>query len=352
MRPLRLRGLTIPNRVWMSPMAQYSAGPDGVPTDWHLVHYGSRAVGGVGLLMVEATAIAPRQRTTSSDLGIWNEEQATAHRRLTSFVADRGVVPAIQLLAAGRKSSHQVPWVGGGQNGPVAVGDGGWETIGPTAAPIGDLNVPREAEEADLDEVVESFTNAARMAHLAGYQAVEIMAAHGYLLHQFLSPLSNQRTDHYGGSLHNRMRFPLRAVRAVRAAFPAEKPVFVRVTATDWADGGLTIDDAAVFAKELATIGIDLLDITSGGAVRAREARIPVRDEVHVEFAETLKKASGLATAPVGMICGIPRAGEIIAAGQADAILLGRPLLRDPYLALRHRMDDKSAWPVQYHRGL
>ncbi len=361
MRPLRLRDLTVPNRVWMSPMAQYSAGTDGKPTDWHLVHYGSRAVGGVGLLMVEATAIGPHHRTTSADLGIWNEEQAAAHRRLTSFIAGRGVVPAIQLLAAGRKSSHQVPWEGAGQNGPIGLADGGWETYGPSATPIGDLNVPREAEEADLDEAVESFARAARMAHLAGYEAVEIMAAHGYLLHQFLSPLSNHRTDEHGGSLQDRMRFPLRAIRAVRDAFPAEKPVFVRFTATDWAEGGLTIDDTAIFAKELAAVGVDLLDISSGGAVRSREARIPVRDEVHVEFADTLKKASGLAVAPVGQIGDLSRAGELIAAGQADAVLIGRPLLRDPYFPLRHRMDDegdkndkddKAAWPRQYQRAL
>ncbi|MEV0280900.1 NADH:flavin oxidoreductase/NADH oxidase [Streptomyces sp. NPDC050610] len=351
-RPLRLRDVTVPNRVWMSPMAQYSAGPDGMPTDWHLVHYGARAVGGVGLLMVEATAVGPRHRTTSADLGIWNEEQAAAHRRLTSFIAGRGVVPAIQLLAAGRKASHQVPWEGAGQNGPVSVADGGWETIGPTATPIGDLNAPKEADDADLDEAVEAFAQATRMAHLAGYEAVEIHAAHGYLVHQFLSPLSNHRTDEYGGSLQNRMRFPLRVARAVRAAFPPEKPVFARVTATDWAAGGLTIDDAAIFAKELAAAGIDLLDISSGGAVRTREARTPVRDEVHVEFADTLKKASGLAVAPVGQIGDLARAAELVATGRADAVLMGRPLLRDPYFALRTRPDDQTAWPRQYHRAL
>ncbi|MFG2222243.1 NADH:flavin oxidoreductase/NADH oxidase [Streptomyces sp. NPDC048644] len=352
MRPLRLRDVTVPNRVWMSPMAQYSAGSDGKPTDWHLVHYGARAIGGVGLTMVEATAVGPSHRTTSADLGIWNEEQAAAHRRLTSFIAERGAVPAIQLLAAGRKGSHQVPWEGAGQNGPVSVADGGWETIGPSATRFGELGVPREAGRADIDEVVEAFARAARMSHLAGYEAVEIHAAHGYLVHQFLSPLSNHRTDEYGGSLQNRMRLPLRVARAVRAAFPAEKPVFVRITATDWADGGISIDEAVTFAKELAAVGIDLLDVSSGGVARDREARPPVRDGVHVEFADTLKRASGLAVAPVGPIGDLSQARELVADGRADAVLIGRALLRDPYLALRNRPGAKAAWPSQYHRAL
>ncbi|MGW4591400.1 NADH:flavin oxidoreductase/NADH oxidase [Amycolatopsis thermoflava] len=350
--PLRLRDVTVANRVWMSPMAQYSAGPDGKPTDWHLVHYGARAVGGVGLIMVESAAVGPLHRTTSADLGIWNEDQAAAHRRLTSFLSERGTVPAIQLLAAGRKGSHQVPWVGEGQNGPVSVAEGGWELIAPSPVPFGDLSVPREAGHADLDEVVEAFANAARMAHLAGYEVVEIHAAHGYILHQFLSPLSNHRTDEYGGSLQNRMRLPLRVARAVREAFPDEKPVFVRITATDWAEGGISIDEAATFAKELAAVGIDLLDVTSGVLVRDREARPPAQDGVNVEFANTLKKASGLAVAPVGQIGDLSLAGEVVAGGQADAVLIGRALLRDPYLALRNRPSDKTAWPNQYHRAL
>ncbi|MEV6621916.1 NADH:flavin oxidoreductase/NADH oxidase [Amycolatopsis sp. NPDC051106] len=352
LNPLRLRDVSIPNRVWMSPMAQYAAGPDGLPTDWHLVHYGQRAVGGAGLIMVESTAVGPRHRTTSADLGIWTEEQAVAHRRLTSFIAGHGAVPAIQLLAAGRKGSHQVPWEGEGQNGPVGVPDGGWGVFGPSAIPFGDLAVPREATQADLDEVVAAFAQATRMSHLAGYQAVEIHAAHGYLLHQFLSPLANHRTDEYGGSPRNRMRFPLRVARAVRQAFPEGKPVFVRITATDWAEGGITVEDAAGFAKELAAAGIDLLDVTSGVLVRDLEARPPARAGVNVGFATTLKQASGLAVAPVGQIDGLAAASRIVGDGEADAVLLGRPLLRDPYLALRGRSADKEAWPVRYHRAL
>ncbi|MFC8709034.1 NADH:flavin oxidoreductase/NADH oxidase [Streptomyces sp. NPDC057197] len=350
--PLRLREVTVPNRLWMSPMAQYAAGQDGRPTDWHLVHYGARAVGGVGLVMVESNAVGPLHRTTSADLGIWNEDQAAAHRRLTSFITGRGAVPAVQLLAAGRKGSHQLPWHGAGQNGPVGVADGGWELIGPSAVPFGGLSVPREATRADLDEVVEAFAHAARTAHLAGYEVVEIHAAHGYLLHQFLSPLANHRTDEYGGSLQNRMRLPLDVARAVRAVFPPEKPVFVRVTATDWAEGGITLDEATVFAKELAGVGIDLLDVTSGVLVRDREARPPQRDGVNVDFADALGKASGLAVAPVGQLGGLALAREVIGSGRADAVLVGRALLRDPYLALRDRSGDPAAWPAQYHRAL
>ncbi|GAB3397220.1 NADH:flavin oxidoreductase/NADH oxidase [Amycolatopsis echigonensis] len=348
--PLRLRDVTFRNRVWMSPMAQYAAGPDGLPTEWHLAHYGPRAIGGVGLVMVEATAISPDNRCTSADLGLWNEEQALAHRKLTSFVSGHGAVPAVQLNAVGRKGSHQVPWVGDGQNDPVPVADGGWELIAPSAIPFGDLTMPRPATAADLDQVVEEFAHATRMAELAGYQAVEIHASHGYLLHQFLSPLSNHRTDEYGGSPRNRMRFPLRVARAVREAFPEDKPVFVRITATDWVEGSIALDDAAEFAKELAAIGIDLLDVTSGVLVRDRGARPPNREGVNVEFAAALKEASGLAVAPVGQITDLKAAGQIIREGKADAVLMGRSLLRDPYLALRNQ--PKEAWPVRYYRAL
>ncbi len=347
--PLRLRDVIFRNRVWMSPMAQYAAGPDGLPTEWHLAHYGPRAIGGVGLVMVEATAISSGNRCTAADLGLWNEEQALAHRKLTSFVAGHGAVPAVQLNAVGRKGSHQVPWVGDGQNGPVPVADGGWELIAPSAIPFGDLAMPRPATAADLDQVVEDFAHATRMAELAGYQAVEIHASHGYLLHQFLSPLSNQRTDEYGGSQQNRMRFPLRVARAVREAFPQDKPVFVRITATDWVEDSIALDDAAEFAKELAAIGIDLLDVTSGVLVRDRGARPPNREGVNVEFAAALKEASGLAVAPVGQITDLAAAGQIIREGKADAVLMGRSLLRDPYLALRNQ--SKDAWPVRYHRA-
>jgi 2,4-dienoyl-CoA reductase-like NADH-dependent reductase (Old Yellow Enzyme family) len=334
----------------MSPMCQYSAGSDGEPTDWHLVHYGSRAVGGVGLVMVESTAVGPRHRTTGADLGIWNEGQALAHRRLTGFIAGCGMVPAVQLQCAGRKSSHHRPWEGAGQNGSVGAEAGGWATIGPSAIPFGDLAAPEEATLADIDEVVEAYANAARMSDLAGYQVAEVHAGHGYLLHEFLSPLSNRRTDAYGGSLANRMRLPLRVAEAVRAAFPDDKPVLVRITATDWADGGITLDEATVFAKELAAVGIDLLDVTSGALVAG--VAPPKRAGLNVGFARTLKEASGLPVAPVGQIADTALAREVIADGAADAVLIGRALLRDPYLPLRTAESEKERWPSQYHRAL
>ncbi|MFJ2770461.1 NADH:flavin oxidoreductase/NADH oxidase [Streptomyces sp. NPDC087300] len=352
MRPLRLRDVTVANRVWMSPMAQYAAGADGRPTDWHLVHYGARAVGGVGLIMVEATAVGPSYRTTSADLGLWNEEQAVAHRRLTSFLAERGTVPAVQLQAAGRKGSHQLPWEGAGQNGSVRGSAGGWETTGASADPFGELQAPREASGADVDEVVESFAHAARMADLAGYQAVEIQGAHGYLLHEFLSPLANRRTDEYGGDPQGRMRMPLRVARAVREAFPAHEPVFFRITATDWIEGGLTLDDAASFAKELAAAGIDLLDVSSGLVVRDTQARAPVREAVHAGYAEALKEASGLAVAPTGQIGDLALADELVAGDRVDAVMIGRALLRDPYFALRAPATAPAAWPAPYRRAV
>src|SRR5690606_15242038 len=235
---------------------------------------------------------------------------------------------------------------------PVSVADGGWELIAPSPIPFGDLTPPREAGLADLDEVVAAFAHAARMSDLAGYEVVEIHASHGYLLHQFLSPLANRRTDEHGGSLQNRMRFPLRVARAVREAFPAHKPVFVRITATDWVEGGITLEEAATFAKELAAVGVDLLDVTSGVLVRDLQARPPARTGVNVGFASALREASGLAVAPVGQIVDLQLAHDVIDAGTADAVLVGRPLLRDPYLALRNRPSDPAAWPAQYHRAL
>ncbi|MEU0279789.1 NADH:flavin oxidoreductase/NADH oxidase [Streptomyces sp. NPDC006195] len=269
-----------------------------------------------------------------------------------SFISEQGAVPAIQLRAAGRKGSHKLPWDGLGQNDPVHVGEGGWDTIAPSTVPFGDLSLPREASHTDIDRTVADFAHSARMAHHAGYQVVEIQASHGYILHAFLSPLSHHRTDEYGGNPQNRMRFPLRVARAVREAFPAENPVFVRITATDWVEGGISIDEAAVFAKELAAVGIDLLDVTSGVLLRDVQARPPAREGVHIEFADTLKKASGLPVAPVGQIADMSLAGDVVARGRADAVLMGRALLRDPYLVLHHRRDDPSSWPNQYHRAL
>jgi len=349
--PLTLRGQTIPNRVWMSPMCQYSARADGFPTDWHLVHYGSRAVGGAGLVMVESTAIAPDQRTTAADLGLWNEQQARTHRRLTRFIKDAGAVPAVQLQAAGRKSSHQVPWREKGQNSPVPASQGGWTPLAPSALAFGSLATPREMGQEDIDHLVEAFATAAQLAQTAGYDVVEIHAAHGYLLHQFLSPLTNLRTDEYGGSLENRMRLPLRVARAVRCSFDADKPVFVRITATDWIPGGIVTGEAAVFAAELAKAGIDLLDVTSG-ALEPGTAP-PRKPGLNVDFCAELKVASALPVAPVGQIEDAEAAAAVLATADVDAVIIGRALLRDPYFPLRlDTPNPKEVWPSQYHRGL
>jgi 2,4-dienoyl-CoA reductase-like NADH-dependent reductase (Old Yellow Enzyme family) len=335
----------------MSPMCQYSAGPDGVPTSWHTVHYVSRAVGGSGTVMVESTAIGPRHRTTASDLGLWNGHQVQAHSRLASDIRGAGAVAAVQLQSAGRKSSHNVPWVGGGQNSPVALEEGGWIPVAPSARPFGNLTVPAEMTVGEIDEVVEDFAHAASNAHEAGYDVVEIHAAHGYLLHQFLSPLSNHRLDNYGGSLENRMRLPLRVAQTVRDTFPQHKPVFVRITATDWIDGGITLDEASVFARALAGRGIDLLDVTSGALTV--DAPPPNRQALNVEFAQTLRAQSGIPVAPVGQLSDPELVGTVLEQSKVDAVIVGRALLRDPYFALRLLGGDaKAHWPRQYHRAL
>jgi 2,4-dienoyl-CoA reductase-like NADH-dependent reductase (Old Yellow Enzyme family) len=335
----------------MSPMCQYSAGPDGVPTSWHTVHYVSRAIGGSGTVMVESTAIGPRHRTTASDLGLWNGRQVHAHSKLAAGIRGAGAVSAVQLQSAGRKSSHKVPWLGGGQNSPVALEEGGWIPMAPSARPFGNLAVPAEMTVGDIDEVVEDFAHAASNAHEAGYDVVEIHAAHGYLLHQFLSPLSNHREDDYGGSLVNRMRLPLRVAQAVRDTFPQHKPVFVRVTATDWIDDGITLDEASTFARSLAGVGIDLLDVTSGAL--ALDAQPPNRQALNVEFAQTLRAESGIPVAPVGQLSDPGLVETVLGQSKVDAVIVGRALLRDPYFALRLLGDDSKAhWPRQYHRAL
>jgi 2,4-dienoyl-CoA reductase-like NADH-dependent reductase (Old Yellow Enzyme family) len=350
-RPLKLRGLKIQNRIWMSPMCQYSANEDGIPTSWHMVHYGSRAVGGAGMVMVESTAIGPRHRTTAHDLGIWSADQVRAHRKLAAQIKDLGAVASVQLQSAGRKSSHLVPWVGKGQNGAVPVEDGGWIPMAPSAKPFGELAIPEAMTHADINELVEAFAQAAVNAHDAGYDVVEMHAAHGYLLHQFLSPLTNCRRDDFGGGLENRMRLPLRVCKAVRDAFPQDKPVFVRITATDWIDGGITLDEALVFASRLAGLGIDLLDVTSGAL--AINAAPPNKQGLNVEFAEVLKDVAGIAVAPVGQLSDPELLRGIAETSSVDAVIVGRALLRDPYFALRLTGgQSKEIWPSQYHRAL
>jgi 2,4-dienoyl-CoA reductase-like NADH-dependent reductase (Old Yellow Enzyme family) len=349
--PLTLRGLEISNRLWMSPMCQYSAGGDGVPTNWHMVHYGSRAVGGAGMIMVESTAVGPKHRTTNQDLGLWDSAQVDGHRALAAQIKSFGALAAVQLNSAGRKSSHMVPGVQGGQNSAVSVDDGGWVPQAPSARPFGNLTVPAEMTAADIDDVVDAFAAAAGNARDADYDVVEVHAAHGYLLHQFLSPVSNGRQDEYGGTLENRMRFPLRVCQAVRDAFPQDKPVFVRLTATDWIDGGITLEESTVFAQQLAGLGIDLLDVTSGAL--AADAPPPSKPGLNLEFAEVLKEATGIAVAPVGQLSDPDLLENILASSPVDAVIVGRALLRDPYFALRLATGQaKDHWPHQYHRAL
>ena len=349
--PLTLRGIEIANRVWMSPMCQYSAGADGVPTSWHRVHYGSRAVGGAGMIMVESTAVGPRHRTTPHDLGLWNAEQVEGHRMLAAQIKELGSVAAVQLNSAGRKSSHRQPWVQSGQNSAVPVQDGGWVPLAPSARAFGKLAMPAEMTAADIDEVVAAFAAATVNAHEAGYDVVEVHAAHGYLLHQFLSPVSNARRDGYGGSLENRMRLPLRVAEAVRDAFPPEKPVFVRVTATDWIEGGITLEEAKVLAQRLGRLGIDLLDVTSGAL--AVDSPPPNRQGLNLEFAESLKESAGTAVAPVGQLADPDLLRNVFDSSSVDAVILGRALLLDPYYPLRLAGGrPKESWPSQYHRAL
>lgn len=347
--PLTLRELEIKNRVFVSPMCQYSS-QDGLPNDWHLVHLGSRAVGGAGLVMVEASAVAPEGRISPHDSGIWSEAHAEAFRRITDFIKAQECVPAIQLAHAGRKASTDAPWLGGDVAVPPEAG--GWLPYGPSAIPFREGDpVPREMSHEDIEEVVEQFAAAARWSAEAGFEVVEIHMAHGYLLHEFLSPLSNRRQDEYGGTLERRMHLPLRVARIVRETWPAPWPVFVRISATDWADGGWDPEQSLALARELKAVGVDLIDCSSGGLLPS--ARIPAGPGFQVPFAETIRREVGLPTGAVGLIVKPEQAEQILAQGQADAVLLARELLRNPYWPLRaaQELGAEIPWPKQYARA-
>lgn len=347
--PLKLRDVVFRNRIFVSPMCQYSS-RDGFPTDWHLVHLGSRAVGGAGLVMLEATAVAPWGRITPADSGLWSEDLAEAFSSLTRFLKDQGAVPGVQIAHAGRKASTDLPWRGGG---PLGEESGGWLPIAPSPVPFGPGHpTPREMSEADIRSLVERFANAACFARTAGFEVVEIHMSHGYLLHQFLSPLSNRRKDSYGGSLENRMRFPLEVVGAVRAAWPAHLPLFVRINATDWAEGGFDLAQALRLAGELKRAGADLIDCSSGGTVP--DAKVPAGPGYQVPFAATIRKEIGIATGAVGLVTSPAQAETIVGTGMADAVLLGRELLRDPYWPLHASGAlgvEVDYWPRQYLRA-
>ena len=348
--PLTLRGTTFANRVWLAPMCQYSA-VDGVPDDWHLVHLASRAVGGFGLVIAEATAVVAEGRITPQDTGLWNDEQAAAWRRITDVVHARGSRAGIQLAHAGRKAATYRPWDAG--RGSVPVPDGGWATVGPSPVAFPGYAAPAALTEDEVRAVPQQFAAAARRAVAAGFDVVEVHAAHGYLLHQFLSPLSNQRTDEFGGSLENRARLLVDVVDAVRGVWPDERPLLVRVSATDWVDGGLTVDEVTQVAKDLAGHGVDLVDVSTGGNV---DAHIPVGPGYQVPAARAVRAGSGLPVAAVGLIESPQQAEQLLVDGAADVVLLGRAALREPYWPLRaaHELGEPVAgvpWPDQYRRG-
>jgi 2,4-dienoyl-CoA reductase-like NADH-dependent reductase (Old Yellow Enzyme family) len=347
--PFRLRDLEFRNRVFVSPMCQYSS-PGGIPTDWHLVHLGSRAVGGAGLVMTEATAVSPEGRISPDDTGIWSDAHAAAWGRVAHFVGEQGARPGMQLAHAGRKASTQAPWLGGGS---APAGAGGWQPMGPSAIPFDAKSAaPREMTVADIDAVVAAFAAAARRAIEAGFEVVEIHAAHGYLLHEFLSPISNRRADEYGGSLENRMRLALRVARAVRGAMPPGCPLFARLSVTDWVEGGWDLAQSIELSKRLKDAGVDLIDCSSGANVA--DAKIPVGPGYQVPFAEAIRRDAAIATGAVGMITGPEQAEEIVASGKADVVLLAREMLRDPYWSFHaaKALGDKVVPPKQYGRAL
>jgi 2,4-dienoyl-CoA reductase-like NADH-dependent reductase (Old Yellow Enzyme family) len=345
---LKLRDLIFRNRIFVSPMCQYSS-RDGLPTDWHFVHLGSRAVGGAGLVMVEATAVSPQGRISPDDSGIWSEAHAAAYAPIARFIREQGAIAGIQLAHAGRKASTDLPWLGGG---PLPPAHRGWQPIAPSPIPFAPGHpVPREATAEDLETIHAQFVEGTRRAHAAGFQVIEIHMAHGYLLHEFLSPLTNQRKDEYGGSLENRMRFPLGIARAVRDLWPADMPVFVRISATDWVDGGWDVAQSLELCGQLKAMGIDLIDCSGGGTVP--HTVIPTGPGFMTPFATAIRQEVKIATGTVGFITDPVQAEQILATGLADAVFLAREMLRKPYWPLEAAkvLGVDLPWPVQYQRA-
>jgi 2,4-dienoyl-CoA reductase-like NADH-dependent reductase (Old Yellow Enzyme family) len=346
--PYQMRSVVLRNRIAVSPMCQYSS-KDGFASDWHLVHLGSRAVGGAGLVIAEATGISPEGRITPGDLGIWSDDHIEFLQRITTFVRSQGAVAGVQLAHAGRKASHHTPWEGGK---PLAEHEGAWQTVAPSALPFTpNTPSPVELNEAGIEKVISDFRAAAGRALKAGFQVVEIHAAHGYLLHQFLSPLSNQRTDRYGGSFENRIRLLMEVTEAVRAVWPDELPLMVRISGTDWVEEGWNGDDSVALARELKVRGVDLVDCSTGGNVS--RVRIPVEPLYQVPYARRVKQEAGMPSGAVGLITTAEEAQGILERGDADIVLLARQMLRDPYFPL-HAAQELGAditWPVQYDRA-
>jgi 2,4-dienoyl-CoA reductase-like NADH-dependent reductase (Old Yellow Enzyme family) len=346
---LTIRDLTFANRVFVSPMCQYSS-DDGYANDWHFVHLGSRAVGGAGLVMTEATAVRAEGRISPQDLGIWADGHSEMLTRIVSFIHEQGSIAGMQLAHAGRKASTRRPWEGAGA---VSESAGGWtKVVAPSALPFAETYPMPQALTSDgIQEVVAAFAAAARRACQAGFRVIEIHAAHGYLIHEFLSPLSNRREDNYGGSFENRTRLCREVVTSVRTEWPKELPLFVRISATDWVEGGWDIDQSVKLAEELKKIGVDLIDCSSGGNVP--HAQIPVGAGYQTVFAERIRRQTGIMTGAVGLITSPVQAEHIIRTEQADAVIMAREFLRDPYWPLRaaRELEQPIAWPVQYLRA-
>nr|WP_314834792.1 NADH:flavin oxidoreductase/NADH oxidase [uncultured Flavobacterium sp.] len=346
--PLTIKSIVLKNRIAISPMCQYSA-TDGFANDWHLVHLGSRASGGAGLIIQEATAVSPEARISPQDLGLWKDEQIEKMQQINRFIVSQNAVPGIQLAHAGRKASVSAPWNG---NKKLDESQGGWETVAPSA--IGyhsNEKTPIALDKIGIQKVISDFKSATKRVVQAGYQVLEIHGAHGYLLHQFLSPLSNFRTDEYGGSFENRIRLTLEVVDAVQSEWPKDLPLFVRISATDWADGGWNIEESVALTKILKQKGVDLIDASSGGLVSHQ--KIPLGPNYQVPFAEKIKKDTGILTGAVGLITEAIQAEEIIASGKADLVLFARESLRNPNLGLTfaHELQATIQWPKQYERA-
>ena len=346
--PIKLRSISLKNRIVVSSMCEYS-GSDGFANDWHLVHLGSRAVGGSGLVLTEAIAVSPEGRITRGDLGLWKEEHIDFLNRIVRFLELQGAVPGIQLAHAGRKASCHVPWKGGRA---LTVEEGAWQTVAPSAIPFHESDpLPREMSKEDINQLINDFASAAERASRAGFKIIELHAAHGYLLNEFLSPLSNHRNDEYGGSFENRIRIVVELAEAVRKLWDESRPLFIRISATDWVERGWTIDDSVQLSSILKTKGVDLIDCSSGG--NSPLQKIPLGPMYQTGFAEKIKKEAGIFTGAVGLITTAQEAESILQEQKADLILLARQLLRDPYFPLHaaRELGVDISWPVQYLRA-
>ena len=345
--PLVIRSLTIKNRIWVSPMCQYSA-INGLPNDWHFAHLAQFAMGGAGLIFTEATAISSSARSTAVDTGIWNEEQVASWTRIVGFIHEQGAKFAIQLWHAGRKGSATTPWEG---HRPVSIDTGGWEIFAPSPLRFGELNIPIELSKADIQIIIQDYKSAAERSLRAGFDVVEIHGAHGYLIHSFLSPIGNKRIDEYGGEFLNRVRFLLEVTKAIREVWPLDKPLFVRLSTSDWVEEGWTVEDSIELAKLLKVIGVDLIDCSTGGVVP--DVKYQVGPHYQVQFAEKIKSSAGILTGAVGLITDPLLANSIVASEQADAVLLGREMLRNPHWAFQaaHELGVDIEWPNQYKQA-